>query len=401
MSKATWTDPFRLAPALPEGQDMDELRALATDVLDGSVALVARLAPETAQAIGDKLRILNSLYSNHIEGQTSTYRDIENGLNNQFSPVPAQRYAQELGAAHVKAERNVMRDVLAKPDMNVSNPQFIAEIHRRFFFYLPPEHQYTHEGGHFTDIHVLPGTFREKPIGIRGSWGTTQIGPKSKPELEANMEAFGKIFDPVQFRGGEAKIIAAAAGHLKLAWLHPFRDGNGRTVRLYSGCFMARCGINRANLWSLSRGMAIHRDTYMSSLFTGDPQPLREDRGKIAFASENVIDFMRQQLKLQTVADRIDSFAAIDLEHFGKHKMDAGRLLRAVFAHGRLERKEAYEVLAGINPRSAQRIVGGLVSEGLLEAKDHKAPLTIGLPARAMQAYFPNLCTPSIMGGEA
>lgn len=413
MRKTAWTDPYRLAPALPAPEDLEPLRDLALDVLLNSRELEATLAPETGNAIGERVRLFNSLYSNHIEGQTSTYRHIEEGLNRQFSPIQEQRYAQELGTAHVKVEQEVVQAVMDDPKLNVSDPAFIADIHKRFFSYLPEEHQFTHEGEHFTSIPVQPGEFRDHSIGIRGNFGTMPIGPRTKPELLANMEAFGNIFNPANFHG-EAKIIAAAASHLKLAWLHPFRDGNGRTVRLYSTCFMAQCGINRANLWSLSRGMAVHRAEYMNGLFIGDPQPIGSDRDKVAFVSENVamfcddflnicieqIAFMRQQLKLQTIADRIDRFAFNDLNHYGKHKMDAGRLLRSVFAHGRLERKEAYAVLGGINQRSAQRIINGLIGEGLLNAKDHKAPLSIGLPARAMQAYFPSLCAPGIMGEE-
>jgi hypothetical protein len=35
-----------------------------------------------------------------------------------------------------------------------------------------------------------------------------------------------------------------------------------------------------------------------------------------------------------------------------------------------------------------------LLAEGLLETANQKSPLTIGLPARAVQYYFPELCDP-------
>lgn len=416
MSTNNWTDPFRLAPALPEGKDMDELRDLAQDVLLDSRDLEAKLAPETALAIGDKLRILNSLYSNKIEGQVSTYGDIERGLKRDFSLIPKERYTQELGAAHVMVERNLMRLVVEQPEGNVSHPDFIRHIHRSFFAELPPEHQYTHEEKGFTNRLVMPGVFRDHRVGVSGPYGATLLGPETRKELEANLSAFGKLYDPAKFKGGEAKMVAAAAAHLKLAWLHPFSDGNGRTVRLHTTFFMARCGVNRANLWSLSRGLSENRKDYMMDLLQGDPQPTPEDRNKIEFMSKNVagfcegflgickeqISFMRDQLKLHTVGENIDRYADIHLgEQFSSHKGEAGRLLRAVYASGKLERHEAYSVLGSLNERTRQTIINGLVNEGLLESKTHRAALTIGLPAKALEAYFPKMCTKEVMGSFA
>lgn len=413
MNSKTWADPFRLAPALPEGKHMDDLRDLAHDVLLASENLEAKLAPETAQAIGDKLRILNSLYSNKIEGQVSTFGDIERGLKRDFSLIPKERYAQELGAAHVNVERKLMKLIMEQPEGNISHPDFIRHIHRSFFEELPPEHQYTHEEQGFTNRLVMPGVLRDHRVGVSGPYGATLLGPETRKELEANLKAFGDLYDPASFKGGEARIVAAAAAHLKLAWLHPFSDGNGRTVRLHTTFFMAKCGINRANLWSLSRGLSENRQAYMVDLLQGDPQPTAQDRNKIEFTSKNVagfcegfleickeqIGFMRDQLKLHTVGENIDRFADLNLgEQFGSHKGEAGRLLRAVYASGKLERAEAYTVFDSLNERTRQTIINGLVKEGLLETKTHRAGLTIGLPAKALAAYFPKMCPKEVMG---
>lgn len=422
MDEAQWTDPYHLAPALPDPPDMDELRDLATDVREGSKELEATLAPETAQAIGDKLRIINSFYSNSIEGLVSTYRNIEkevsrveSGEPSVFTPISQDRYAQEVGAAHVQVEKELM-DVVLEQNGNVSHPEFVAHIHKSIFSKLPPEHQFTHERGHFTDIPVLPGTFRDGPIHVGNMNYSTQIGPTTKEDLEANMQAFGRIYNPATFKGGEAQVVATAAAHLKLGWLHPFRDGNGRTIRLQSTVFLARCGVNRANLWSLSRGLSMRRDVYFGALMAGNPQPTQGNRDKITFQSENVamfcedflaiakeqIDFMRGQLRLRTVSGRIDRFAAENLsrETYGPNKMEAARLLRAVFNEGSVERAKLPDLLPGMGERTIRKISSGLLKDGLLVSRHTKAPFTIGLPAKAMSTYFPDLCIPSLMGSE-
>lgn len=412
MSGNTWTDTFRLAPALPQGEHMENLRDLALDVLLDARGLEDKLPPETAHAIGDKLRVVNSLYSNKIEGQVTTCESIERGLRRDFSRNAEERYSQQLGAAHLEVERSLMKLITEQPEGNVSHPAFIQHIHRSFFEALPPEHQYTHEKGGFTNRLVMPGVFRDHRVGVSGPFGATMLGPETRKELEANMNAFGQIFDPAQFRG-EAKMVAAAAAHLKLAWLHPFSDGNGRTVRLHTTLFMAKCGINRANLWSLSRGLSENRSQYMADLLEGDAQPTKHDRNKVEFVSENVAGFcegfleickeqigvMRRQLRLHDVSENIDRFAAQNLgEKFGPHAGEAARLLRAVYANGKLERAEAYTVLGTLNERTRQTIINGLVKEGLLESRSHRAGLTIGLPNTALNAYFPTVWTKEVVG---
>ena len=413
-----WIDAYGLAPALPEPSDMDELRDLAAEVAIRSRELEATLAPETAQAIGDKVRIINSHYSNSIEGIVSSYVEIEAGLRKEYTPISAERYKQEIGAAHVQVEKAVMRDVLAQPDVNVSAPAFVAQIHQAFFSKLPQEHQFTHDRHGFTRVPVMPGEFRDEPIGIHGKLlgqeVNMQIGPETGKELRANMLAFGELYHQHNFKGSEAKMVAMAAAHLKLGWLHPFRDGNGRTIRLHSTFFMAACGINRSNLWSLSRGLSEKRAEYYNSLFIGNPQPERKNRERIRFRSENVamfcddfltiakgqVEFMRGQLRLRTVSDRIDRFASEHLvgSAYGRNKMEAARLIRAVFNEGSIERAKLPQILPTLSERTIRNITSGLVREELLETAHIKAPFTIGLPDKAMAGYFPDLCIPSVMG---
>lgn len=415
MSSNTWDASYGLSPALPNPEHLDELRDLASEVVAKSGALEASLAPATAHAIGARLRLINSHYSNAIEGIVASYRGIEGGLRREFAPITAERYGQEIGAAHVEVEKELVRAVLENPGENISSPEFISRIHRSFFSKLPPEHQFTHEGRGITTIPVLPGEFRDGPIGIQGQLLGHDvhmgIGPATREDLDANMALFGRLYAPDNFRGAEAKVIAVAASHLKLGWLHPFRDGNGRTIRLHSTLFMARNGVNRKNLWSLSRGLGTHRSEYMNSLFIGNPQPDKTDRERVRFCSENIalfcedflmicreqIGFMRDQLQSHTVSDRIDRFAA---EHL-QYKRDAARLIRAVFDEGSLQRAKLPEVFPGMDEKTCRTIADSLVRDGLLEVDGELSPFTLGLPAKAMAAYFSDLCTPSVMGAPA
>ena len=51
------------------------------------------------------------------------------------------------------------------------------------------------------------------------------------------------------------RVIAVAAAHHRLVWIHPFSDGNGRVARLFSHAMFREIGMG-TNLWSISRGLA-------------------------------------------------------------------------------------------------------------------------------------------------
>ena len=60
-------------------------------------------------------------------------------------------------------------------------------------------------------------------------------------------------------QGGHGKldaILASFVAHHRLAWIHPFLDGNGRVARIAIDAMLRACGVNGAGLWSMSRGFA-------------------------------------------------------------------------------------------------------------------------------------------------
>lgn len=401
---------IELSPALPGAPHLGPLKDLASEVARASAHLEGAVAPRTAQAIGEKLRLLNSYHSNLIEGHKTYIPDIEQAMGKRFSGDAERRYAQELCAAHVEAERAFMARVLTEPTVNVSSREFLAAIHREFYSRLPAEHQFTHSSGGFTRHPVMPGQWRNMNVSVHPD--QSQHGPDAA-DLPAYMEQFEALYAPGAFHGDE-KLIAAAAAHLKLAWVHPFRDGNGRTTRLHSGLFLAAIGVNRANLWSLSRGMSHHKADYMVSLNAGDPQPVRSRPGAVAFYDGNValwceyfletcldqIRFMGQQLDLHSViGDRIDYYLAMRATRANALKPESSRLLRAVFLRGEVARGEAPAIL-NMPERSARRVVNSLLNEGLLTSVSPKSPLLVGFPIHVLPHYFPALYNVTNYGAE-
>jgi Fic family protein len=395
-------------PPLPTRQ-LGELKDMAQAVIIASATLEGRIAKETALALGDCLRLINSYHSNLIEGHKTTILDIEAALHKDYSRDAERRYAQELCAAHVQTESTLMQALLTHPPANPCSLGFVGGIHRRFYEQLPPHHQFTHSGGGFTAFSVMAGQLRDGAVSLDG--GRTSHGPDAR-QLPRQFEAFSRFYDPGQFHGDE-RLIAAAASHHRLAWLHPFRDGNGRVCRLFSGLYMAHIGINRANLWSLSRGFSRNQQWYMTNLQSADsPDAAGKGFDQAFFADYclyflevclDQITFMDTILALNRIDARIDGYLRDrDKARGALNPLDqrAGRLLKALFLQGEVPRGEARSIMGmdHQSERHARRIVSQLVREGLVSADSHRAPLRIGFPTQVLRYYFPDLFGPEVMG---
>jgi Fic family protein len=98
-------------------------------------------------------------------------------------------------------------------------------------------------------------------------------------------------FENVYHKLGRSEtIIAAAAAHHRLLWIHPFLDGNGRVARLASHAVFLETPDTGA-IWSIARGLAKNVDAYKGHLADCD-SPRRGDRdGRGQLSEAALIDF--------------------------------------------------------------------------------------------------------------
>ncbi|MBW1833836.1 MAG: Fic family protein [Deltaproteobacteria bacterium] len=283
----------------------------------------------------------------------------------------------------------------------------MSEIHAAFYANLPEKHLYTHTPKGFSKAPVNPGQIRDVNVSVDGR---SLHGPDYQ-DLPALLKTFAQGYSPDQFHGDE-RLIAMAANHHRLTWLHPFRDGNGRVARLFSGLYLARTGVNKSNLWSLSRGLSRNKKQYMFELWATDSPD--EQNGAHYFDDDLLADFcrfffeicldqirfMEGLLRLDLIETRIDWYVEMRAKHDKKPlRLEAAKLLRAVFMRGAIPRGKAVEIL-NMSERNARRIVSALIKDGLLQSQSHRAPLTIGLPIGVLPYYFPDLYDPSVIGDE-
>jgi len=200
-------------------------------------------------------------------------------------------------------------------------------------------------------------------------------------------------------------VVAMAAAHHRLAWIHPFRDGNGRVARLHSHLVLGHLGLSHG-LWSPLRGFARHQETYYARLAAAD-EPRAGDldgRGNltergleqwIGFVLEVCLDqvsFMSTTLALATMKDRMAACLAFEEQVVRQGvRSEALRALHYLFAtQGELERAD-FKALLGLGDRLATAQVSALLKRGLLETDSPHGRLRLGVPQHALRFYFPRL----------
>ncbi|MEK7571885.1 MAG: Fic family protein [Patescibacteria group bacterium] len=164
---------------------------------------------------------LESIGSARIEGNHTTIAEfIETKLEKHKSKDEKINEIQNIEAAMDFIDNSI--------DATPINDAFIRELHKRVVGGLSP-----HEEG---DTH--PGEYRKGNIKIAG---TQHVPPESLQVIDYMQELNGFINndDPHKY-----DLLKIALAHHRFVWIHPFGNGNGRTVRLLTYAQLIKSGFN-------------------------------------------------------------------------------------------------------------------------------------------------------------
>ncbi len=372
-----------------------ELKELAFELFRKSAQLGGGLHPVTRESVVELLRKMNSYYSNLIEGHNTHPVDIEKALQKDYSADPHKQALQIEGQAHIEVQRLVEQRLKDDETLKICSPEFICWLHQEFYARMPEEFRRvkTRNGG---EDWVMPGLVRECEV---------EVGRHVAPAFSALpqfMQRFAQQYEPTGLDPVK-RMLGAAASHHRLAWIHPFLDGNGRVTRLFTHAYFIRVKMEGHGLWMVSRGLARSSEDYRAALASADipRQGDLDGRGNLSdkglahfcrfFFSTAIdqVEFMTRLLDLDAMQERILAFA--DLLIFRKQAPKEIRyLLPDVFLRGEVSRGEAARVLQ-MPERTARRHIGQLLEEGVLVSQGAAAPVRLGFPASYVGYYFPHL----------
>lgn len=397
---ALYRDPAAMEPLFPE-DPTGELEHLATELIRASARLSEAMHPVTRAAVAELVRPMNSYYSNLIEGHDTHPLAIDRALRKDLSSDKRQRDLQLEAVAHIHVHRDLfVRWRAGNAPANPAAAAFLMDLHRAFYEHLPDTFRVV-ENRNGPPRTVVPGTFRD---------GEVEVGRHIAPAHEvvpAFMDRFASFYDPhaPANRSAIRRIIAMAAAHHRLVWVHPFLDGNGRVVRLFSDACFLHEQLDANGLWSISRGLARTRDIYRERLAAADAGRMGAHDGRGNLSNRTLVDFCRYFL--ETAVDQVGFMhSAFQLEHvlrrmhaFVDHMVAEKRLhtasrhiLEAVFLRGTITRQDA-ERLTGTSHKTLKKITDQLVAMGLLKEEKKE-----GLPL-LFHVNFPLLSSPWVFPG--
>jgi Fic family protein len=242
-------------------------------------------------------------------------------------------------------------------------------------------------------MQVVPGELRHRDVMVGGH---VAISAPVVPRFLAR-------FDEVYSQLGKTEIIlAAAAAHHRLTWIHPFLDGNGRVARLMSHATLLEV-LDTGAVWSVSRGLARNVAAYKGHLAACD-QTRRNDldgRGNLSeealaeftrFFLTTCLDqvtFMEGLMQPDTLRTRILLWAEEQIR-LDRLPPKSGAILEAVLYRGELSRGDTAGIV-GTGERQARRVVSGLTEQGVLVSDSSRAPLRLAFPAVLASRWMPGL----------
>ena len=391
----TYQNPVSMEPLLPK-EGNATLSRLTCEILKASGRLAGQVhSPLVLERVATLVREMNCYYSNLIEGHKTTPREIEQALRRDFSRDAVQKDNQLLSLAHIEVEK-LMEARLSREQVDVYAPEFICWLHQEFYQRLPESLHWakTRSGEKYR---IEPGRVRHFMV---------DVGKHTPPHFGALLDfltRFQEYYGSHQIPDTH-RLVTIAAAHHRLAWIHPFGDGNGRVLRLHSHALLIHHGVDGQGLWTLSRGLARQRQRYYDLLGKAD-QPRQNDldgRGNLSdeglaafcvFFLEVMLDqigFMSGLLDLPTLRTRVERYFQFEALHLSRYRDELMRVIRTLVDEGEIPRSRVQEITGKAATVSAEIIKLGL-EEGLMTSPSPKGPLHAAFPEKILNSYFPQL----------
>ncbi|HGG58354.1 MAG TPA: Fic family protein [Gammaproteobacteria bacterium] len=367
-----------------------ELADIAIELAARAAGFRRSLPDGVLTALADLVRAMNCYYSNLIEGHDTHPVDIERALENDYSANPDKRNLQLEAKAHIAVQQWIDKGGLRGRATSVEG---VREIHQRFCALLPDDLLWSENPDSGERMPIVPGAPREREVRVGDH---IAVSPGALPRF---LQHFERTYRDL---GKAETILAAAAAHHRLLWMHPFLDGNGRVARLMSHSMLLEA-LDTGGVWSVARGFARNVRSYKRHLAECD-LPRRNDLdGRGNLSEENLASFTR--FFLETCLDQVNFMEELmqpdqlrkrillwveDEIRASALPRKSGRILEAILYRGKLPRSDIAELLDA-SQRHSRRIVSSLIERGVIVSESTRAPLRLAFPARLASRWMPGL----------
>lgn len=180
--------------------------------------------PEVFFQLKNIFHMLESIGSARIEGNNTTIAEYVE------SKIEGSKIIRKSNLLEIDNIEEAMAFIESNVKNYPINKTFISELHKIAVRNLSPPPQ--GEGD------ANPGKYRNHNIKIQKS---THLPPDSLM-VDSYMEELFKFVNTEH--STKYDLLKAAIAHHRFVWIHPFGNGNGRTVRLFTYAMLVKSGLN-------------------------------------------------------------------------------------------------------------------------------------------------------------
>lgn len=384
---------MRLTPYITQDRAPGDLKDAALELIQLDASLNANIPVSLRSPMIHLQRLLNSYYSNKLEGNSASPADFLQAQDNSAGGESV-RDLQEV-RHHIEAQVRLSFDPIDATA--ICTRESIARIHRELYKGLPEEHLCLKVEAADESVALVPGEIRSRGVKVGH-----HIPPPAK-EINSYLAWFESAYRLDRLHG-LAPLLAAAGAHNRLLWLHPFVDGNGRAGRLFTDEYLKAGGLVGYGLWSVSRGFARDAGSYYTALQAADHirkgdldgRGALPDSGLLKFTQYFITTALEQArfvsmlLEPSTLHRRIDHF--FQMRHHSALptlRIEALHLYRSLVKLGRMQRSEIQTRL-GLSESTTLDLLDQMARAGLI-ATEEDGQVTMRLPGHAVTALFPDM----------
>jgi Fic family protein len=245
------------------------------------------LQPRLAADLAQLYLVKGAQATTAIEGNTLTESEVAAILDERKTLPPSQDYLQ-------KEVENVA-GVLRRIDIEAQHsdgwrvtPEWLKAQNKAILDGIPD------------DDHVVPGEYTEKQLIVSSVYRPAP--PEDIPYLVDQLchwlnAMLAHVFDETldQDKRFSQAFYAAVLGHLYIAWIHPFGNGNGRTARALECAILAHSHLVP---WVSSSLLSDHYNRTRNRYYTMLDAASRKGDvvGLIEYAANGFVDQLREQI---------------------------------------------------------------------------------------------------------
>lgn len=293
--------------------------------------------------------IMESVGSARIEGNNTTIAEyVETILaEDQHDEHESIREIQNMEEALNYIEQNLDERPIAR--------MFISEVHQILMRGLSPEQEGDSNPGHYRNVNVTISQSKHKPPDF-----------SSVPALMEELISFVNQETQPQF-----DLLRVALAHHRFVWIHPFRNGNGRTVRMLTYAMLIKMGfrVNQGRLINPTAVFFADRDRYYNNLVAADTQTESGLLQWCEYLLEGLLDEINkvdqladyEYLKNEILLPAIDNAKQREVINDNEYKVLKKALVMQV-----IQASDVKEVTGITNSTMATRLINKMRSEELL-----------------------------------